>query len=202
MLPRIELAEEGVVSGVVVDGTGQPVVGARVARDSVPTYLPSSGVPAGMAVTDSKGRFRLGELAEGLVVLEAYAPDVGRVRVEAVHVVSGRTNDSVRLTLVRGQDSASEPLTTGGVAVTLGETAASGTAAPEVVIVSVAEGSEAERAGLMPNDILVDVGGQHVQTMVEARSRLSGPEHVDLLVVVRRSGLRVPVRVSRERVRR
>jgi predicted metalloprotease with PDZ domain len=154
-----------------------------------------------MAVADAKGRFHLGELAEGSTVLEAYAPDVGRVRVTGVRVVSGRTTDGVKIVLVRGEAASAEPLATGGVAVTLGETAA-GIEAAQVVIVAVAEGSEAERAGLAPNDLVVDVGGVGVKSIADARARLSGPVHDDVVVKVRRGDRVLTMRVAREQVRR
>jgi predicted metalloprotease with PDZ domain len=154
-----------------------------------------------MAVADSKGRFRLGELAEGSVVLEAYSPDVGRARVTGIRVVAGRTADGVKIVLTRGEGVAAEPLATGGVAVTLGETAAGLTAA-EVVIVAVAEGSEAERAGLSPNDLVTDVGGAHVTSITDARARLSGPVHDDVVVKIKRGDRTLTLRVPREQVRR
>jgi hypothetical protein len=200
-LAKVELAEEGVVEGVVLDTRGDPLPGARVAKDAVPTYLPATGVPAGMAVADSKGRFRLGELPEGSLTLEAYAADVGRARVTGVRVVAGRTTDNVKIALARGEISPAEPLTTGGVAVTLGETAA-GLDAAEVVVVAVSEGSEAERAGLAPDDLLLDVGGVRVRSITDARARLSGPVHDDVVVKVKRREKVLVLRIAREQVRR
>jgi hypothetical protein len=200
-IPKVELAEEGTVEGVVIDAKGDPVPGARVAKDAVPTYLPASGLPPGMAVADARGRFKLGELSEGSVSLEAYAPDVGRARVTGVRVIGGRTTDGVKIVIARGEPGAAEPLATGGVAVTLGETAA-GVEAAEVVIVAVADGSEAERAGLVPLDVVVEIGGAHVKSIADARARLSGPVHDDVVVKVKRADRLVTLRVPREQVRR
>ncbi len=201
-LGRLELAEEGVIEGVVVDGRGDPVAGARVGKDSVPTYLPVGATPSGMALTDAKGQFRLGELAAGNVTLEAYAPDVGRARVGGVRVTSGRTTDRVRIVLGRADETSSEPLAAGGVAVTLGETGVLADGAPEVVVVAVSEGSEAERAGLLAGDTLLEVAGTKVRSIPEARSRLSGPLHDDVVVRVRRGEQVLVLRIARERVRR
>lgn len=201
-IPKVELPEEGVVEGVVVDGRGDPIAGARVGKDSVPTYLPVGAMPPGMAVADPRGRFRLGELAEGTIVLEAYSPEVGRTRLTGVRVVAGRTTDRVKIIVTRdAAGAASEPLTTGGVAITLGETAA-GLDLPEVVVVAVSEGSEAERAGVAPNDIVLEVAGQKVKSITDARARLSGPVHDDVVVKVRRGQREVTLRVAREAVRR
>jgi S1-C subfamily serine protease len=107
----------------------------------------------------------------------------------------------LKIVLVRGEPGSAEPLATGGVAVTLGETAA-GLEAPEVVIVAVAEASEAERAGLVPNDIVTEIGGARVKSITDARARLSGPVHDDVIVKVKRGDRMVALRVPREQVRR
>jgi C-terminal processing protease CtpA/Prc len=108
----------------------------------------------------------------------------------------------VKITLARGADAAtSEPLATGGVAVTLGETAA-GLEGAEVVIVAVTEGSEAERAGLAPGDVVIEVGGARVKSIADARARLSGPVHDDVVVKVHRTDRILALRVPREAVRR
>jgi hypothetical protein len=199
-LGRLELAEEAIVEGTVVDTRGDPVPGARVAKDAVPTYLPVGATPTGIALCDAKGRFRLGELAEGSITLEAYAPDLGRART-TVRVSSGRTLDRVKIVLAKDGEKNAEPLATGGVAVTLGETAA-GLEGPEVVVVAVPEGSEAERAGLAPGDVVLEVGGAKVRSIAEARSRLGGPVHDDVILKVKRSERVFSVRVAREAVRR
>ncbi len=196
-LGKFDLETEAIAEGVVVDGRGDPVAGARVAKDRAPTFLPT-GKPVGVAIADAKGRFSLGELAEGTIWLEAYAPDVGTGRASA-HVNAGRTTGDVKLVLVPTGKTAVEPAATGGVAVTLGE--ASGE--PRVVvIVAVAPGSEAERGGLRPDDVLLTVDGASVSTMEGARAKLSGPIEQDVVVKVSRQGKPETLRVSREQVRR
>ena len=196
-LPRIELGGEGIVEGVVVDARGDPVQGARVAKDRVPTYLAVGAAPAGVAVTDARGRFKLAELPEGDLTLEAYAADVGRTRVAGVHVAAGRTTIDVRITIEK-LDKAIDPSASGGVAVTLGETSEP----REVVLVAVAEGSEAERAGLAPNDVILEVDGVHVKTIDDARAKLNGPIADDVVIKLRRGERTETVRVGREQVRR
>jgi protocatechuate 3,4-dioxygenase beta subunit len=194
-LRRIELAPEGIVEGVVLDERGDPVQGARIAKDRVPTYLAVGGTPPGVAVTDARGRFKLTELPEGIITLEAFMPDVGRVRHEAVRVTAGRSTVDVRITLkkdAKGYD----PASSGGVAVTLGESQG------EVVIAQVAESSEAERAGLQPGDVIEDVDGVKVKTIEEARAKLNGPLADDVVLRVKRSDKHETVRLAREPVRR
>ena len=195
-LPRIELGGEGVAEGVVVDGRGDPVQGARIARDRVPVYLAVGATPAGVAVSDSRGRFHLKELPEGNCTLELYAPDVGRTRVEVV-VVAGRTADMGKVALKKESGPEAAPAAKGGVAVTLGETNDR-----EVVLVAVAEASEAERAGLAPGDLVVEIDGAKVATIAEARARLNGPVGDDVVVKLRRGERAVTLRVPREEVRR
>jgi hypothetical protein len=198
-IPRVELSAEGSIEGEVVDGRGEPIAGARVAKDDVPTWLLVGANPDGVAVTDAKGRFALRELPEGAVSLVAYAPGVGRSRPGSVKVVAGRTTDRVRVVVVPvGAEAATDLAASGGVAVTLGETGAP----TEVVVVSVVEQSEAERAGLVPGDVLVAVDGANVTTMDEARTKLSGPLAEDVVVAVRRGDRSFTLRVGREAVRR
>jgi hypothetical protein len=195
----IELASEAVAEGVVVDARGDPVLGARVGKDRVPTFVAASTAPRGLAVTDARGRFRLGELPEGEVVLEAYAPDRGRGRV-AITVSRRRPTSDVRIVLERPfEPTRAEQLASGGVAVTLDETSGD---PRELVLVSVGEGSEAERAGLRAGDTLLDVDGVRVTTLEEGRAKLTGPIGDDVVVRVRRDGREQRMRVPREAVRR
>ncbi len=196
-LPRLELEDEAVVTGTVVDDRGLPVAGARVARDHVPVYLAAAGTPTSVALTDTAGKFRLGELPDGDSTVEAYSADVGRGHAE-VHLFSGTTYPDVRLQLLRERGSSSAAESSAGVAITLGER----TAEREVVVVAVAEGSQAERAGLVPGDLLVTVDGQAVGTLEEARARLTGPLVDDVLVEVRREAGTFKYRLARETIRR
>ena len=209
-IPRTELQAEGVVEGDVVDARGEAIAGARVAVDHVPTWLlvganrqlGTGAGPGTFAITDAKGRFSLHEVAEGTVTLEAYAPGIGRGRTAAIAVTSGRTTDRVHLVVAPTADDAPDAgdpgAASGGVAVTLGETGAP----TEVVLVSVTEGSEAERAGLAAGDVVASVDGAPVRTIDEARARLNGPIANDVLVVARRGDTTLAVRVPREAVRR
>jgi membrane-associated protease RseP (regulator of RpoE activity) len=200
-VPRIELGAEGIVEGDVVDLHGDPIAGARVARDHVPTWLLVGSNPEGMAVADAKGHFTLHELPEGSVALEAYAPDVGRGRCEGVKIVAGRTTENVRIVVAPGaseQSAQREPAASGGVAVTLGETGAP----TEVLVISVVDGSEAERAGFAPGDVLLAVDGASVHTMDEARAKLTGALADDIVVRVRRGDRTLALHVAREVVRR
>lgn len=197
-LEAIDLEAPGTVSGVVVDARGAPVAGARVAVGFVPAYLPAGTLPPGVATSDAQGKFLLESLAPGAVELGAYQPDIGRGGL-TVSVESGReTRDVVlRLDQRAEQGSASGQ---GNLAITLGEQGSSSHLA--VVVISVAAGSEAERAGLMPGDQLVSVDGEAAPDMLEARSLLSGAVGSHVVVDVERAGKRLTFTIAREQVRR
>jgi hypothetical protein len=194
---RIELDPAGIVEGTVVDERGNAVIGARVARDHAPTYVPASGPGPGVAITDGLGTFRLVDVAIGEVELEGYAADIGRGRSGKTRVDEGRVRSGVVIVLhpvaasVGGDD-----LTPGGVAVTLGE------ADGRVTIVSVSPGSEAERAGLRSGDDLETIDAVMPSSMADARARLGGPLGADVILIVRRGSTRQTIRVPRESIKR
>jgi hypothetical protein len=197
-LPTVDLEQPGSIEGEVVDARGDAVLAARVAVGMAPAFLPAGALPAGIAVTDSSGRFTLKGVRPGNVSLEAFAPGVGRGRGEA-SVVAGRTASRVRIRL---SPTAEEPeiATTGSLAVTLGERGAGQEL--DIVVVHVAPGSEAERAGVRAGDILVEVDGRVPSSMQDARARLSGPAGSDVIATVVRGDSEVTLRIVREQVRR
>jgi hypothetical protein len=195
-LGTLELAEEAIAEGVVVDGRGDPVPFARVAVGFVPVYLAQGAPPPGVAVANAKGRFHLGGVAAGLVSLAAYAPDVGRGHVD-VELRVGRPAD-VKIVLAPVTASAVTPGGAGSVAVTLGDRAAT----KEVVVVAVAAGSEAERAGVRSGDVIAKVDGVVVGTIEEARAKLDGPLADDVVLELRRGDASLRLRIAREAVLR
>ena len=214
-LGEIDLDSAGEVAGEVVDDNDEPVPGARVARDAVPSYLPLGPLPPGIVVTDRQGRFVLGGLPEGTVTLEAYTADRGRGNVEGVPVRADRTTSRVKIVLPPPDEEKKDVKGSGSVAITLGDRAEGG--GTTIMVVMVAPGSEAEIAGLLPGDQVLEVNGRKVRTIEGARRSLTGPLTEDVLVGVLRTyevptrGAKVEVapepetlllRVRRERVRR
>ncbi|MCA9641062.1 MAG: carboxypeptidase regulatory-like domain-containing protein [Myxococcales bacterium] len=197
-LETVDLSAPGDVEGDVVDTDGEPVAGARVAVDVAPAFLPVGALPPGVAVTDSKGHFVLRGLSAGAVLLEAYAADVGRGQLKT-EVSEGDATRGVRIVL-NLPVSDTEPAATGSVAVTLGENDTD--QGVVVVLVHVAPGSEAERAGLLAGDFVLAVDGVDVTGMVDARRRISGPVRGDVVLEIERNGGPLTLRVRRERVRR
>jgi protocatechuate 3,4-dioxygenase beta subunit len=198
-LPAVDLPEPSAVEGEVVDAAGKPVSGARVAAGIVPAYLPAGALPPGLAVTDRKGRFTLSDLAPGKHDVEAYAPDVGRGVARGIEVVAGRATGGVRIRLVAGRTD-SDPAVGASLALTLGERGSGDEL--EIVIVQVAAGSEAERAGVRVGDLVLSVDGVDVWSMSDARLRMSGREGSDVVLELDRNGALVRLRVAREPVRR
>ena len=205
---RIELREEAVVRGRVVDAKGEGIAGARVALGNAPTFVPVGGGPStpdeerSVVLTDTRGDFELRELPEGTLDIGAYAAAHGRGKATHVETHVGKTTDDVRIELAKDvkDDSATESRLhmPGSVAVTLGESSST----QEVVIAGIAEGSEAARAGITVNDVLAEVDGVGVHTIADARARLDGPLSVDVVVRLRRGHDDRRVRIKRERVHR
>ena len=205
-LGKIDLAEAGEVEGQVVDDRDDPVAGARVAKDAVPTYLPLGPLPRGIVVSGKDGTFVLGGLPEGKVTLEAYSVDGGRGVAENVEVRAGHTTRRIKIALPGGAPT-KEAHGAGSVAVTLGEHESRGRTWVDVA--SVAANSEAEAAGLEPGDTITSVNGKEVHSMEAARKRLTGPLAEDVVITVERDGGPPTggtgpwiVRLRRERVRR
>lgn len=198
-LPTVDLAEPGSIDGEVLDPGGKPVRGARVAIGIVPAYLPAGALPSGMVATDAKGKFSLVGLSPGKVDIEAYAVDIGRGVARGVTVSIGRptTGVTIRLTRMASED---DPTITGTVAVTLGERGSGEDL--EIVVVQVATGSEAERAGLHVGDSIYSVDGVDVDSMAAARAKLSGRAGTDVVIELDRGEQTLKLRVGRESVRR
>ncbi len=199
-LPDIDLTEAGAIAGQVVDARGQPVAGARVAVGIVPAYLPAGALPAGLAIADSSGRFRLSGVAPGMVTVSAYASGAGRGSTGSVEVVAGRTTSDVAIVLADTSEEQGDTIALGSVAVTLGEQVIADVL--EIVIVHVADQSEAERAGLQSGDIVVAIDGVTPQSLGEARNRLNGAPATDVVIEIERRGRSSRLRVAREQVRR
>ncbi len=198
-LEPIDLEEPGSIEGRVVDANGNPVSGARVGENFVPTYVPEGALPAGMALSDSSGEFVLRGLKPGPRRLSAYAPGVGRGSVDAVEVVAGRSVSGVTVRL-SDLSVENEPFATGGLAVTLGEQRDGD--AVSVVVVDVSAGSEAERGGLRANDVLTLIDGQRPSSMNDARVRLAGRAGTDVVLEVSRTDGPVRLRITRQAIRR
>lgn len=202
-LGTIDLSEAGEVEGTVVDADDQPVAGARVALDSVPTYLPLGPLPRGIVATDREGRFTLGGLPDGRVSLQAFFVDLGRGAVDDIPVRAGRTTTRVKIVLPGDAPAAREPKGAGSVALTLAEHTEG--RVRSVLVAQVPPGSEGEVAGIEPGDEIVSLNGRAVHSIEAARKQLTGPLGEDVVIEIRREDAgseTILLRVRRERVRR
>jgi hypothetical protein len=191
-LDPIDLFEPGAASGRVVDVRGEPVRGARVGVGLVPAFVPAGARLPGFVETDANGRFDLRGLAPGQVVVSAYASGVGRGSVSGVRVVAGEPVSDLQIRLVPTHVER-EPSALANVAVTLGERTVGSEL--EVVIVNVAAGSEAERAGVRQGDVLWSIDDEVVADMADARQMLGGSDGSDVILELEREGESAFVRV-------
>jgi hypothetical protein len=194
-LPALDLPESGEISGIVLDKSGSPVAGARVAPYTVPSYLVIGNLPPTMAITKRDGRFVLKNIGAGRVTLHALAPSVGRGSSAPFEVVAGRETPDIAIKLAASASDESASASGSSVAISLGEQGS------DIVVASVAPGSEAERTGIAAGDTLVTIEGVHPASLSDARGRLSGPEGTDVLLEVQRQGKPIKVRIAREPVR-
>jgi hypothetical protein len=197
-LEPIDLVEAALASGRVVDARGEPVRGARVGVGLVPAFIPAGARLPGFVETDAQGRFELRDLAPGVLSLSAYAASAGRGRLPGVRVSAGEPATDLEIVL-RATHAGREPSAAMNVAVTLGERRVGSEL--EVVIVNVAAGSEAERAGVRPGDVLWSVDDEVVADMADARQLLGGSEGSDVILELDRDAEAIVVRVRREAVR-
>ena len=198
VLPDIDLSESGEVEGDVADERGERVAGARVAAGDAPGYAPAGRALRGVVVSDAGGHFVLSKVHPGTAVISAISAVSGRGSARGVEVSSGRTTRGLRIQLTPQAAEGDAP-GLGSVAVGLGER---GTAPNvEVVVVSVAEASEAERAGLEAGDEISALDGVHPNSMLDARAKLSGRPGSDIVVEVSRAGVANRFRVLREAIR-
>jgi membrane-associated protease RseP (regulator of RpoE activity) len=198
-LPDVDLSEPGEVEGEVVDERGDRVSGARVIAGELSSYVPAGKLPRGVVLTDGDGHFALSGVHPGMTLISVASSVSGRGSAH-VEVNSGHTARSVRIQLAPQGSGEAEPVASGSVAVTLGER---GTAPlVEVVVVSVADASEAERAGLQAGDVISAIDGAHPASMADARLKLSGQPGSDLVIEVSRASAPLKFRVPREAIRR
>lgn len=197
-LAPLDLEEPGVASGTVLDARGRPVSGARVGVGLVPAFVPAGAKLPGFVESDDDGRFELPGLEPGRVALSAYAAGVGRGSLDDVVITSGERTAGLEIRLAATHADA-EPSAVANVAITLGERAVDGEL--EVVIVNVAAGSEAERAGVRRGDVLWSVDDEVVADMADARALLGGSAGSDVILELDRDGDTAFVRVRREAVR-
>ncbi|HEX2669661.1 MAG TPA: carboxypeptidase regulatory-like domain-containing protein, partial [Polyangiaceae bacterium] len=199
-LADIDLFEPGEVEGEVVDQRGERVEGARVSAGNGSSFVPAGKATRGVVLSDRDGHFTLTGVHPGTATISAVSSLSGRGSVRSVEVSSGRTARGLRIQLAPQTGDAESVPTPGSIAVGLGERGNAPNV--EVVVVSVAESSEAERAGVEPGDVITAIDGVHPVSMSDARARLGGQPGTDLVLELSRASAAVRLRVLREAMRR
>lgn len=193
-LPDLDLSPHVEVTGTVVDETGKPVARAQIAADRIGPYLALGSNIEILAVSDEAGEFRV-EVGRD-EPLHLYAATFGRLFGFSDPISPGdrdRVSDT-RIILDRRDKLPPDQL--GTVLVALEESGG------KVVLYSVSAGSQAERAGLEADDVLLEVDGVRPQSVKDARELLSGIPGSDLRVLLERGGRRMELITSREAFRR
>jgi len=199
-LPDIDLLEPGEVEGEVVDQRGDRVEGARVMAGTGSSFVPAGKAARSVVLTDRDGHFALTGVHPGSATITAVSSVAGRGSVRSVEVSSGRSARGLRIQLApQGSDSEAPPAP-GSVAIGLGERGNAPNV--EVVVVNVAESSEAERAGVEPGDVISAIDGVRPTSKGDARARLGGQPGSDLVLELTRAGSALRLRVLREAMRR
>jgi len=199
-LPDIDLFEAGEVEGEVVDQRGDRVEGARVTVGNGSGYLPAGKSARGVVLSDRDGHFLLPGVHPGSATITAVSSVAGRGSVRAIEVSSGRTARGARIQLAPQGTDSDASLAQGSVAIGLGERGNPPNV--EVVVVSVAESSEAERAGVEAGDVITALDGARPTSMADARARLGGQPGSDIVLELARASSTLRLRVLREAIRR
>ncbi len=194
-LPDIDLQEGVTISGVVTNADEQPVAGAKVGVGFVASITKRGALPAGVVLTDDRGRFTLRGVQPGAVRVSAVGPTGDRGDAE-LSAEPGDEKADVDIALAPADGESEVDVHTAGLAVTFGERDAAG--GVEVVVVDVVADSEAERGGLLRGDVVKRVGGQRAGSMRVARSLTRGRAGSDVIVDVRRGGRTLSFRIRRE----
>jgi hypothetical protein len=186
---HVALAGGGGADGEVVDGRGDPVSGAVIARaDAPPDAL------TGTTRSDRLGHFSVANLPEGDTAIVAWHPTLGRTQPAVVRVIRGTIARGMRLRFERDFGNATRALAVRQVLFEDLRTA-EGT---RVEVRAVGTGTAPERAGLRAGDHVVSINASPVASAADAERRLVGVPGDDVVMELERDGVRRTVRYARE----
>jgi hypothetical protein len=182
-LERLEVRAGGGAEGDVVDGRGEPVQGARVARED------SANDGAGGVLTAREGRFTATSLPEGDVALVATHPALGRSAPAVVRVLRGTVARGVRLRFEA--DLASAAVARESPSLVLAGTRLG------VLVRAVTEGSAPAAAAVREGDRVLSVNAVAVAGVAQAERLLRLSRGDQTVLELERDGARRVVRWGR-----
>lgn len=189
-LPDLIVSPTLQVSGRVVDERGDPLAGAVIATHRLSPYLPAGGGGTILGTSDESGEFEVDVQREAGTYL--YAALLGRAYGFSDDLPETDLDRLEDVDIVIDRKDRIPPHEHGTVLVALEDR-------PKGVLVyAVAEGSDAKKAGMRVDDLVVEVDGNPVEDAEEAREFLSGTPGTDVRIGVRRGGRTIDLLVARE----
>jgi hypothetical protein len=193
-LPDLDLSPHVEITGLVVDEAGRPVPGALISADRIGPYVPLGASLEILAESNEAGEFRVEVARQEPLYL--YGASLGRLFgfSDALSVGDQDRVSDARIILDR-RDKV-PPDGQGTVLIAL-EASEDG-----IGLYSVAPDSQAERAGLEDDDVVLEIDGMRPEDVKDARELLSGVPGSDVRILIERGAGRMELVTSREAFRR
>ncbi len=189
-LPSLELVPSLVVSGRVVDEAGQAQDGAVIAARRIGSFSTRRELNAVASQSAEDGTFSI-EVERGQEIY-LYAARLGEAFGFSDRIEAGELDRIEDVVIVIDHPDRAVPYEPATVLVTLEERGSS------LLVYAVAEGSQAEQAGVRPEDRIISIDDVEADGVEDARALLSGPLGGQIRLVVQRAGRKLTFLLGRE----
>ena len=189
-MPALDLSPSVQIEGRVEDAEGRAVAGALLASDRIGAFLVHKRGGLILGESDQDGEFSVAVQRADQLYLFGAALGVAYGFSDAIEPADRDVVDGVRV-IVDHPDPA-VAYEQGTALFSLDERD------QRLLIYAVAEGSQAERAGLRAEDEVVSIDEVRPEDLHDARSLLSGPLGGQMRVVIKRAGSTMTFLVPRE----